>query len=75
MRAACPKCAGELVQRVYLSVVDGARPMFAESYNCGAVHIWGQIASGTSVPRECEAVPDRSQLGLFPTPMAPNREG
>lgn len=50
MNTTCPVCGAALVQRVYL-VPDGA-PLFAETYACGSVHLWGAV-QGDGWARAC----------------------
>lgn len=62
MRTECDACGAVIVSRVYLerqSGVAGAdNPIFAETYQCGAVHLYGWVAvdcDHCTTPRRCPA--------------------
>ena len=51
MKTACPGCGSEVVKRVYLEL-QGDDPLFAETYGCGSVRLWG-LAPDDNVVRKC----------------------
>ena len=61
MKTACPTCRAPVQQRVHLSApgypdASAPLPLFAETYTCGAVHLYGQI-EGDGVARTCPKAP------------------
>ncbi len=50
----CGTCKADLKQRVWLTVKDCGEqaPLFAETYECGAIKLWG-LVEGSGVARSC----------------------
>jgi hypothetical protein len=53
MKTACPDCHAAVIRRVNLER-PGDPPLFAETYACGAVRVWGLVDAGNLAPRCCQ---------------------
>ncbi len=60
MKTACAHCRAPIAQRLWLTGTDMAGvvrpsdfPLFAETYECGAVRICGLVRQGAEWPRKC----------------------
>lgn len=52
MRTTCPECGERMVSRAWVSKNDDP-PLFADTYKCGAVKLWGAIEVGHEWARFC----------------------
>lgn len=55
MRTQCPDCGAALYERFYLER-GGDSVLFAETYVCGAVWLWGEVAPEVRAARRCAVV-------------------
>lgn len=74
MKTSCQHCKAPIMARSHLSFLGD--PLFAETYQCGAVQLWGAV-EGDGVARTCPEKPETEERWLtadrlFVAPESPS---